>query len=726
MTSLRSNQAAERVAQLRKQLNRFNYEYYVLDAPSVSDGEFDALMRELEDLERAFPELKDPNSPTMRVGGEVLSDFKQEAHAFPMLSLANTYSREEIADFVRRAESALSDVGQMEWVCELKYDGVAISLLYENGRFVRALTRGNGTVGDDVSNNIRTIRSIPLEVYGENLPQRFEIRGEVIYPHKAFFEFNKKRIKNGEEPFANPRNAASGSIKLQDAKEVSERKLECFLYFLMGEDLGQLNTHYKRLQAAKAWGFNVPKYMAVAQNLDEIMSFIDYWDIHRKDLPFDIDGIVIKLNQTELWNRLGSTAKSPRWATAFKFKAEQAQSRLLSIEYQVGRTGVVTPVAVFEPVWLGGTSVKRASVHNADQISRLGLCEGDSVIIEKGGEIIPKIVAKVDSFFAQNAEGHSLAQNGDSLSPNAVSVSPIGHSISPNGDSVSPNGDSRKPIRFIGNCPVCGAKLVRREGEAAHYCPNYNHCPPQIIGRFEHFVSKKAMNIESLGGERIKILFENGLISDFASLYDLTKEQLVGLGADKAEAKSVIREKGAENILSAIGNSKQVPFERVLFSLGIRYVGEVTAKKLAFHYKNIDALAQASFDELVQIDEIGESIAESIVSYFADKENINLIEQLKARGLKFEVELGQRKQTLEGHSFVISGTFSAFSREELKKTIEQHSGRLVSSLSAKVDYLVCGENIGPKKLQTAQQLGIKMINEAEFLEMLNPNKEGGE
>lgn len=719
MTSLRSNEAKERVAQLRKQLNRYNHEYYVLDAPSVSDREFDGLMRELEDLEKAFPELKDANSPTMRVGGQVLSDFAQDAHAFPMLSLANTYSREEIADFVHRAENALSDVGQMEWVCELKYDGVAISLLYENGRFARALTRGNGTIGDDVSNNIRTIRSIPLEVYGENLPRRFEIRGEVIYPHKAFLEFNEKRIENGEEPFANPRNAASGSIKLQDPGEVAERKLECFLYFLMGEDLGELKTHYQRLQAAKAWGFNVPRYMAVAQNIDEIMSFIDYWDIHRKDLPFDIDGIVIKLNQTELWNRLGSTAKSPRWATAFKFKAEQAQSKLLGIEYQVGRTGVVTPVAVFEPVWLGGTSVKRASVHNADRISRLELCEGDTVIIEKGGEIIPKIVGKVDSFFDRSPDQESFERNGQSAQRN-------GETISPNQDLISPNGDSRKPISFIDRCPVCGAKLVRRDGEAAHYCPNYNHCPPQIIGRFEHFVSKKAMNIESLGGERIKILFENGLISDFASLYDLTKQELVGLGADKTDSKSVIREKGAENIISAIETSKQVPFERVLFSLGIRYVGEVTAKKLAFHYKSIDALAHATFDELVQIDEIGESIAESIVSYFADVENIRLIEQLKAHGLKFEVELENRKQTLAGRSFVISGTFSSFSREELKKTIGQHSGRLVSSLSAKVDYLVCGDNIGPKKKQTAQQLGIKMINEGEFLEMLNSNKEGGE
>lgn len=692
--SLQFEQIKERVESLRKRINQYNYEYYVLDNPTISDIQFDFLMKELESLEREYPELYDQNSPTMRVGGQINKGFVQRQHDFPMLSLANTYSREEIADFVSRTEKALPEESELEWVCELKYDGVAVSLLYENGRFVRALTRGNGLVGDDVSDNIRTIKSIPLELYGENIPQRFEIRGEVIYPHKSFEEFNKKRIENGEEPFANPRNAASGSLKLLNPKEVAERKLDCFLYYIMEQGKSEAKTHYERLQLAKTWGFNVPKYIAIAKNIDEIMSFIDLWDKERNDLPFDIDGIVIKLNNIELWEHLGATAKSPRWATAFKFKAEQAQSKLLNIEYQVGRTGVITPVAVFEPVWLGGTWVKRASVHNAEQMQKLDLCEGDTVLIEKGGEIIPKIVGKI------NLESVATNQRNNSLIL-----------------------ENKKMIQFIENCPVCNTKLIRQEGEAAHYCPNYNHCPPQLLGRLQHFVSKKAMNIEWLGGERIKTIWDKGLISDFASIYDLTQSDLVGIVTGDGENKSSIREKGAENIIKAIEESKNTPFERVLYALGIRFVGEVTAKKLAKYYKTIDALINADFEQLVSLDDVGSTIAESVVDYFANEENIVLIERLKSRGIRFEIEETFVSKRFENLTFVISGTFSGYSREELKKTIENNSGRVVGSISSKVDYLVCGENIGPQKKKKAESLNVKMISESEFEELLNENKQ---
>lgn len=715
MTSLRFNEAKERVERLRQLLNRYTYEYYVSDATTVSDSEFDALMRELEDLEKAFPNLQSPNSPTKRVGGQINKNFIQGKHEFPMLSLSNTYSREEISDFVARAEKALPEQTELEWVCELKYDGVAISLLYENGKFVRALTRGDGIQGDDVSDNIRTIKTVPLEIYGENIPERFEIRGEVIYPHKAFEQFNKQRIENGEEPFANPRNAASGSIKLLDTKEVAKRKLECFLYFLMGDDLAEMKTHYERLKAAKSWGFNVPPYMALAKSIDEIMSFIDEWDVERDNLPFDIDGIVIKLNKVSLWNKLGSTAKSPRWATAFKFKAEQAQSRLLTLEYQVGRTGVVTPVAVFEPVWLGGTTVKRASVHNADFIAKLGLCEGDTVIIEKGGEIIPKIVGKIESPFCKNKTPKE--KNKTPIHDEQKGVLSNASLKSENQETFEP-----KPIGFIENCPVCGAKLIRQEGEAAHYCPNYNHCPPQILGRFQHFISKKAMNIEYLGGEKMKAILDRGLIEDFASLYDLRESDLIGITSGREENKATIREKGAANIIRAIEQSKNVEFERVLYALGIRYVGEVTAKKLAQYNKTIDNLAQATYEQLIEIDEIGESVARSLVAWFANPENIALIERLKERGLCFEVKEKSGGNALQGLSFVISGTFTSFSREELKRIIEENAGRVVGSISSKVDYVVCGDNMGPQKRKKAEELNVKMIDQQQFADLLNQNK----
>lgn len=672
-----SNLIQTKIEELRRQLNRYNYEYYVLDSPTIEDRQFDILMRELEDLEKQYPQFQSPNSPTQRVGGQVNKGFVQAEHSFPMLSLSNTYSKEELIDFVNRT-SQLLDGEKLEWVCELKYDGVAISLLYEEGKFVRALTRGDGVKGDEVSDNIRTIKSIPLELYGENIPSRFEIRGEVVFPHKAFEDFNLKRIENGEEPFANPRNAASGSIKLLDSKEVAQRKLECFLYYIIGDGIKE-NLHYSRLQQARSWNFNVPQFVAIAQGVDEIMEFINYWDEQRSNLPFDIDGIVIKLNDTNQWEKLGSTAKSPRWATAYKFKAEQAKSKLLEIEYQVGRTGVITPVAVFEPVKLAGTIVKRASVHNAEQIQKLDIRENDTVIIEKGGEIIPKIVGVE-------------RQNTQSIS---------------------------QPIQFIENCPICGAKLIKEEGEAAHYCPNYNHCPPQILGRFQHFVSKKAMNIDSLGAERIKILFSAGLIKDFSSFYTLKQEDIIGLGSFDKENKANIQEKGANNIIQAINKSKEVEFAKVLYALGIRYVGEVTAKRLAQTFKNIDSLIKASKEELMSVEDVGERIANSLLTYFSDQDNLELIAKLKDLGLQFEIKQSEKtSEKLAGLAFVVSGTFSNFSREELKKIIEENSGKILSGVSSKTDYLICGENTGPQKKKQAEKFGVKMIEEQEFIDKL--------
>lgn len=672
-----SNLIQTKIEELRRQLNRYNYEYYVLDSPTIEDRQFDILMRELEDLEKQYPQFQSPNSPTQRVGGQVNKGFVQAEHSFPMLSLSNTYSKEELIDFVNRT-SQLLDGEKLEWVCELKYDGVAISLLYEEGKFVRALTRGDGVKGDEVSDNIRTIKSIPLELYGENIPSRFEIRGEVVFPHKAFEDFNLKRIENGEEPFANPRNAASGSIKLLDSKEVAQRKLECFLYYIIGDGIKE-NLHYSRLQQARSWNFNVPQFVAIAQGVDEIMEFINYWDEQRSNLPFDIDGIVIKLNDTNQWEKLGSTAKSPRWATAYKFKAEQAKSKLLEIEYQVGRTGVITPVAVFEPVKLAGTIVKRASVHNAEQIQKLDIRENDIVIIEKGGEIIPKIVGVE-------------RQNTQSIS---------------------------QPIQFIENCPICGAKLIKEEGEAAHYCPNYNHCPPQILGRFQHFVSKKAMNIDSLGAERIKILFSAGLIKDFSSFYTLKQEDIIGLGSFDKENKANIQEKGANNIIQAINKSKEVEFAKVLYALGIRYVGEVTAKRLAQTFKNIDSLIKASKEELMSVEDVGERIANSLLTYFSDQDNLELIAKLKDLGLQFEIKQSEKtSEKLAGLAFVVSGTFSNFSREELKKIIEENSGKILSGVSSKTDYLICGENTGPQKKKQAEKFGVKMIEEQEFIDKL--------
>lgn len=667
----------QRIEELRKKLNRYSYEYYVLDQPTIEDIEFDNFMKELEELEKQHPEFISPDSPTQRVGGEINKEFKQVEHRFPMLSLSNTYSKEEISDFVNRAEQNL-DKKDLEWVCELKYDGLAISLLYEKGRLVRAVTRGNGVVGDDVTANVKTIPSVPLTLQGEGFPLEFEIRGEVIYPHKAFEMFNQKRIENGEEPFANCRNAASGSLKLQDPKQVAQRKLDCFLYFLMGDNIKE-PTHYQRLLKAKEWGFKTGNFFTIAKNIDEILNFINYWDKERFNLPFDIDGIVIKLNEVRYWDVLGFTAKSPRWATAYKFKAEQAFSKLNNIEYQVGRTGIITPVAEFDPVHLGGTIVKRATLHNADQMEVLGLCKGDTLVIEKGGEIIPKIVE---------------AKHNTSLEGN------------------------EERLHFVTQCPVCGAKLVKEEEQAGWFCPNYNHCPPQILGRFQHFISKKAMNIDTLGGEKMRYLLNNNKVTDFASLYDLKQEDIVGVYFSDDGKKVSIQEKGAKNITNAIETSKQVPFERVLFALGIRYVGEVGAKTIAQYFESVDNLQKASVEELLNVEDVGQTIANSVYLWFHKEENLIEIEKLKEKGLQFQIKKEEKNNILQGKTFVVSGTFINFSRDGIKKAIEQNGGKNVSSLSSKTNYLICGEKMGPEKKRKAESLNITMITEEDFIKML--------
>lgn len=667
------------IKNLRLQVEKCNYEYYVLDQPSMTDIEFDCLLKQLDCLEKKYPQFYDSMSPTQRVGGDINKEFKQVAHRYPMLSLSNTYSREEITEFVNRAQQTLG-IGDLEWVCELKYDGLAISLLYEKGRLVRAVTRGNGEVGDDVTSNIKTIKSIPLHLQGENYANNFEIRGEIVFPHEAFEEFNRKRIENGEEPFANERNAASGSLKLQDSSLVAQRKLDCYLYYLIGEDVKE-DTHAKRLEAARRWGFKIEKYYSVVRGIDGIMEFINHWEKERYNLPFATDGVVIKLNVIKYWSQLGYTAKSPRWATAFKFKAAQAQSKLIKVEYQVGRTGIITPVANFEPVWLGGTWVKRATLNNEQWMEKLDLCDGDTLIIEKGGEIIPKIV---------ECEHDKLKQREGKL----------------------------ERIVFRDTCPECGEKLVKEEEQSGWYCPNYNHCFPQILGRFQHFISKKAMNIESLGGEKIRYLLNDKKITDFISLYTLTEKQIVGLYQIDDNHKLSIQEKGAYNIINAIEKSKEIPFERVLYALGIRYIGEVTAKTLAKYFLNIENLKNATLEELQDVQDIGQTTAKSVFEYLHNEENLKQIEKLKDLGLKFEIDTQEIKNILDGKSFVVSGTFTKFSREELKKAIENNGGKNVSSISTKTDFLIAGQNMGPEKKKKAQMLQINIINEDEFIEMI--------
>lgn len=667
-----------RMEELAAELDRLNYEYYMNDRSLVSDEQFDAMMRELQDLERSNPELASPLSPTKRVGGEVNKSFRSVEHRFPMLSLGNTYSIEEIEEFEARTRKLLDGV-PFSYTCELKYDGVAIGLTYRHGRLVQAVTRGNGSVGDDITTNAKTIPTIPLHLRGE-YPDDFEARGEVVYPFEEFEAMNRQREAEGDEPFANPRNAASGSLKLQDSAECAKRKLMFCMYFMMAPDGVPLpGTHYGRLEAARQMGFKVQPYIRECKDIVEIKSFIDYWDKERWSLPFGIDGIVIKVNQTDLWDRLGLTAKSPRWAIAYKFKAERVSTPLESISYQVGRTGVITPVANLRPVWLGGTMVKRATLVNAEFIRKMDIRNGDNLLIEKGGEIIPKVVG-VDMEQRAGAGDHS-------------------------------------EVFFPERCPECGAELVRVEGEAGYYCPNADGCHPQIVGRIEHFVGRKAMDIETLGSERIELLYAEGLVHDVADIYALRKEQLIGLGAEQA---SSIQEKGADNLMSAIERSKSIPFERVLFALGIRYVGEVGAKKLARYFKDIDSLQAASEEELAQVEDVGAVTAKAVYDWFANPVHKNIVERLRQAGLQMTVgsELQASDGVLSGLTFVVSGVFQGFSREQIKADIENHGGKVSGSVSGKTSYLLAGENMGPEKLKKAEKLGVKIITEQEYQEML--------
>ena len=661
----------EKIDQLRADLHRHNYNYYVLNAPEISDKEFDDMMRELQDLEKAHPEYMDKTSPTMRVGSDLNKNFVQVAHKYPMLSLGNTYSENEVADFYDRVKKSLNE--DFEVCCELKYDGTSISLTYEDGKLVQAVTRGDGEKGDDVTDNVKTIRSIPLVLHGD-YPKSFEIRGEILMPWESFEALNRERELREEPLFANPRNAASGTLKSQNSSVVANRKLDAYLYYLLGENLPG-DGHYENLQAAKNWGFKISDHMHKAQTLQEIFDYIRYWDTERKNLPVATDGIVLKVNSLRQQRNLGYTAKSPRWAIAYKFQAERALTRLNKVSYQVGRTGAITPVANLDPVQLSGTIVKRASLHNADIIEGLDLHIGDLVYVEKGGEIIPKITG-VD----KDARGMMLGEK----------------------------------VRFITHCPECGSPLIRYEGEAAHYCPNETACPPQIKGKIEHFISRRAMNIDGLGPETVDLFYQVGLIKDASDLYALKVEDIMGLER--------MGRKSAENIIRGIEASKSVPFERVLFALGIRFVGETVAKKLAHALGEIEAIRGAGLDTLKAIDEIGEKIAQSIVAYFDNPMNDALVNRLEAAGLQFcrsEEELEGRTDKLAGLSIVISGVFAHHSRDEYKSLIEKNGGKNVGSISSKTSFILAGENMGPSKLEKAQKLGIRILNEDEFLQMLS-------
>jgi DNA ligase (NAD+) len=660
----------ERIYQLRDELHRHNYNYYVLNAPEITDQEFDFLMRELQDLEEKHPECRDENSPTMRVGSDLNKNFQQVAHRYPMLSLANTYSEAEVADFYERVKKDLNE--EFEVCCEMKFDGTSISLIYENGKLVRAVTRGDGVKGDDVTDNVKTIRTIPLVLHGNNYPQEFEIRGEILMPWEVFEQLNKERESREESLFANPRNAASGTLKLQNSSVVASRKLDAYLYNLLGESL-PCDGHYENMQVASTWGFKVSDIMRKCANLSDILEFIRYWDVERKNLPVATDGIVLKVNSFRQQRNLGNTAKSPRWAIAYKFQAERACTRLNKVTYQVGRTGAVTPVANLDPVQLAGTVVKRASLHNADIIEGLDLYVGDMVYVEKGGEIIPKIVG-VDK------------------------------------DARFMIGDK---VKFITHCPECGSLLVRYEGEAAHYCTNDTACPPQIKGKIEHFVSRKAMNIDSLGAETIDQFYQEGLIATIADLYSLKAPEIARLER--------MGKKSALNILDGIRASKEVPFERVLFALGIRFVGETTAKTLAKAFRTIDALKEATLEDLVQVDEIGARIAQSVMQYFADEKNLQVIERLREAGVQMQMEeldMSDFTAKLAGKSIVISGVFTHHSRDEYKNLIEKNGGKNVGSISKKTSFILAGENMGPSKLEKAEKLGIPIVSEDEFLQMI--------
>ena len=675
-------QAKERIDQLTKELQQHNYNYYVLSKPTIEDYDFDLLLKELERLEKEYPELAHPDSPTQRVGGEPTKSFQTVTHKHPFLSLSNTYSEEEITEFDTRVRKLIGD--NVEYVCELKYDGVAIGLHYEDGLLTQAVTRGDGIRGDDVTNNVKTIRSIPLKLKND-FPADLEIRGEIFFPKKAFVKLNNEKEMMGEELYANPRNTASGTLKMQDPKEVSRRKLDCFLYYIP-ESHGKFSTHYESLKYAQNLGFKVSQNTALCKNLDEIFEYINDWDQGRHSLGYEIDGIVIKVNNLKQQHDLGYTAKSPRWAIAYKFKAEQAETNLESISYQVGRTGAVTPVANLKPVLLAGTTVKRASLHNADIIRKLDVRIGDVVFVKKGGEIIPKIV----------------------------------------GVNLAKRDEKAQEITFIKFCPECGTALTRAEGEAAHYCPNEDHCPPQIKGKLEHFISRKAMNIDSLGEGKISMLNDQGLLKNAADLYDLTYDKIFGLEKiipdpeGKKEKKISFREKTSTNIISGIEASKNRPFDRVLYALGIRFVGDTVAKKLASHYKNIDALALASFEDLIEVEEIGEKIAQSVIDYFAKDEHKTLIERLKNSDLKFEIEETDvvGSNLLNGKSFVVSGVFKRHSRDEIKEKISHFGGKNVGSISSKTDFILAGDNMGPSKKQKAESLGIPIITEDDFEKMI--------
>ena len=661
----------EKIDQLRADLHRHNYNYYVLNAPEISDKEFDDRMRELQELEKEHPEYQDDNSPTMRVGSDLNKNFTQVAHKYPMLSLGNTYSESEVTDFYDRVKKALNE--DFEICCELKYDGTSISLTYENGKLVRAVTRGDGEKGDDVTDNVKTIRTIPLVLHG-SYPESFEIRGEILMPWEVFEELNREKEAREEPLFANPRNAASGTLKLQNSAIVASRKLDAYLYYLLGEEL-PCDGHYENLQAAAGWGFKTSEHMKKAHSLEEVFEYIRYWDTERKNLPVATDGIVLKVNSMRQQKNLGFTAKSPRWAIAYKFQAERALTRLNKVTYQVGRTGAVTPVANLDPVQLSGTIVKRASLHNADIIEGLDLYIGDMVYVEKGGEIIPKITG-VD----KDARSMLIGEK----------------------------------VKFITHCPECGSKLIRYEGEAAHYCPNETSCPPQIKGKIEHFIGRKAMNIDGLGPETVDMFYRLGLIKNTADLYQLTADDIKNLDR--------MGEKSAENIIKGIEASKEIPFERVLFALGIRFVGETVAKKIAKSFNDIDELENANLEKLINIDEIGEKIAQSILTYFANPLNRELIERLKSTGLQLyrrEEDLSGYTDKLAGQSIVISGVFTHHSRDEYKELIEKNGGKNVGSISAKTSFILAGENMGPAKLEKAHKLGIKLMSEDEFLTLIS-------
>lgn len=666
---MKRSEVKDRIEKLRKDIETHNYNYYVLNNPVISDFEFDLLINELDTLEKKYPEFITADSPTRRVGSDLTEGFRQFEHKYPMLSLGNTYSEEELIDFNDRIEKTAGE--NVEYVCELKFDGASISITYRNKTLIKALTRGDGTMGDDVTLNIKTIRSIPVNLAGDNIPPEFVIRGEILMPRPVFDRLNEERIKSDLPPFANPRNAASGTLKLLDPRVVASRELDCIFYFLLS-DGPLLQTHFENLMQAGKWGFRVSEGMKICKNIDEVLQFIKKWDVERRNLNFDIDGVVIKVNSLKLQKDLGFTAKSPRWATAFKYKPEEVKTRLLSVSFQVGRTGNITPVANLEPVLLAGTTVRRASLHNADQIAILDLHTDDMVIVEKGGEIIPKITG-VD---------HSLRDK-----------------------------NSRK-VEFISNCPECGTPLVRNEGEANHFCPNYLHCPPQLTGRIVHFISRKAMNIEGLGEETVDLLFSNDLIKNVADIYELKTEQLIPLER--------LGEKSAGNIIKSIKNSLSVPYYRVLYALGIRHVGETVARMIAAKFNSIDELMDADIESLTAINEIGPKIASSIIAYFQDQDNIQIINRLKQSGLNLSEKENKTatRDTLKGKSIVISGVFRKHTREEYKEMIEKNGGRNVSSISSSTSFILAGENIGPSKKEKAGELGIPLVSETEFLNLI--------